>query len=144
VSRRASAASGPLRRAGAVALLGVGAVHLEELTGDHYAAIPTIGTLFALNAAAAAAIAVALWAPVGRIAHALFATAGIAVAAGSLVALVVSEQTTLFGFHETGWRPAILLAVVFEAATVVLLGAAVMTSGIQLSPSRRPGDPRPA
>jgi hypothetical protein len=144
VSRRASAASGPLRRAGAVALLGVGAVHLEELTGDHYAAIPTIGTLFALNAAAAAAIAVALWAPVGRVAHALLAAAGIAVAAGSLVALVVSEQTTLFGFHETGWRTPIVLAVVFEAATVVLLGAAVMATSAESPPSRRPGDPRPA
>jgi hypothetical protein len=144
VSRPASTASGPLRRAGAVALLGVGAVHLEELVGDHYAAIPTIGTLFALNAAAAAVIALALWAPVGRIAHALLAVAGIAVAAGSLVALVVSEQTTLFGFHEVGWRTAIVLAVVFEAATVVLLGAAVLATSAESTPARRPGNPRPA
>jgi len=137
MSRPASAASGPLRRAGGVALLGVGLVHLEELVGDHYAAIPTIGTLFALNATAAAVIAVALWIPVGRVAHAGLAGAGIAVAAGSLGALVVSERTTLFGFHEVGWRPVIVLAVVLEGATVVLLAGALV-----LAWPRRPGTAR--
>jgi hypothetical protein len=129
VSRPASTTSGPLRRAGAVALLGVGLVHLEELVGDHYAAIPMIGTLFTLNAAAAAVVAVALWTPLGRVAHAVLALAGIAVAAGSLAALVVSERTTLFGFHEVGWRPVIVLAVALESATVVLLSAAVAPAG---------------
>ena len=31
---------------GALALLGIGRDHLEQLTAGHYAAIPTIGTLF--------------------------------------------------------------------------------------------------
>ena len=133
MSRRASAASGPLRRAGAVALLGVGAVHVEELTGDHYAAIPTIGTLFALDVAAATVVAVALLVPLGRLpgragraVPPVVALAGIGVAGGSLVALFVSEQTTLFGFMESGYRLAVVLTIVFDSLATLFLGALVL------------------
>ena len=51
---------------------------------------------------------------------------GIGVAAGSLAALLVSEGGGLFGFTETGYRPAIALSIALEVATVVLLGAHLM------------------
>jgi len=119
-----------LRALGALALLGVAADHLEELTAGHYAAIPTIGTLFALDVAAATVLAVALLVPAGafagragRVVPVLLACAAIGVAGGSLVALFVSEQTPLFGFMESGYRPAIVVAIACEAAAVLLLGA---------------------
>jgi hypothetical protein len=117
------------RLLGALALLGVGVDHLEQLTIDAYAVIPTVGTLFALNVAAATSLAAALLAPVqrlpgraGRVAVPALAAAGIGVATGSLAALAISERGGLFGFRETGGRPAIVLAVGLELATIVLLG----------------------
>src|SRR3954469_10414823 len=102
----------------AIALLGVGLDHLEQFSVDHYAAIPTIGTLFALNFASAALIACALAAPTrrlpghaGAIAARLLCLGGIGTAAGALAGLLVSESTGLFGFMETGYRPAIVLSI---------------------------------
>jgi len=138
---------GLLRALGAAALLGVAADHLEELSAAHYAAIPTIGTLFALDVAAATVVAVALLLPAGRLpgragraVPALVALAGIGVAGGSLVALLVSEQTTLFGFRESGYRLAIVLAIACEAAAIVLLGADLAWSARRPAarPARRP------
>ena len=138
---------GLLRALGAAALLGVAADHLEELSAAHYAAIPTIGTLFALDVAAATVVAVALLLPAGRLpgragraVPALVALAGIGVAGGSLVALLVSEQTTLFGFRESGYRLAIVLAIACEAAAIVLLGADLARSARRPAarPARRP------
>jgi hypothetical protein len=120
-----------LRNLGAAALLGVGIDHLQQYFGASYSFIPTIGTLFALNFASALVIAIVLFAPMerlfrhrtGRLIHACFAAAGIAVAIGSLLALLVSEQTPLFGFMESGYRQAIVISIVLEVATTVLLGA---------------------
>jgi hypothetical protein len=117
------------RYLGALTLLGVGVDHLEQFAVDSYSAVPTIGTLFALNFASAAVIAGGLAAPVqrlrgraGRLALPLLSLAGIGVAAGSLAGLLVSESSGLFGFMEAGYRPAILLSVALEAATIALLG----------------------
>jgi hypothetical protein len=115
-----------LRLLGAAALLAVGLDHLDELTVGHYSAIPTIGTLFALNFAAAALVACALVVPWRRLrgetGRAVLAAAGVAIAAGSLAALLVSESTTLFGFRETGYRAAIVLALALDVAAIALLG----------------------
>ena len=134
---------GVLRALAALALLGVAADHLEELTAGHYAAIPTIGTLFALDIAAATVLALALLVPLGRLpgragraVPPVVALAGIGVAGGSLVALFVSEQTTLFGFMEYGYRLAIVVAIACEAAAALLLGA-------DLAGSRRGRSPAP-
>jgi hypothetical protein len=93
------------RSLGALALLGVGLDHLEQDVVDHYSAIPTIGTLFVLNFAAAAVVAAGLIAPVqrlpgrvGEVAVPALCLAGIGVAAGSLAGLLVSESSGLFGF----------------------------------------------
>src|SRR3954469_21757848 len=121
--------AGWTRYLGALALLGVGIDHLEQFSVDSYSAIPTIGTLFALDFASAALLAAALVAPLqrlpgrgGRLAVPLLSLAGIAVAAGSLVGLLLRERTPLFGLGEAGLRPAIVVSVVLEAATIGLLG----------------------
>jgi hypothetical protein len=114
-----------LRLLGAIAVLVVGAVHLEQYFAVHYNVVPIIGPLFVLNFAAATVIGVGLLAPVGRmrVLHVLLALGGIGLAATSFVFLFVSESRPLFGFEEYGYRPAIIIALVAEAAAVLLLGA---------------------
>jgi len=115
---------------GALALLAVGAVHLQQYF-ELYSAIPTIGTLFVLNFVGATIVGLGLLAPVERLPGrlggavlALLTLAGIAQAATAFVFLWISERTPLFGFMEPGYDPgAILTARIAEAATVVLLGA---------------------
>ena len=126
---RAAAATGA-RYAGGLALLAVGLDHLQQYAEDSYSVIPTIGTLFVLNFGSASVIAAALAAPVqrlpgrgGRLAVPVLACSGIGVAAGSLVGLLVSETSGLFGFMETGYRSAIVVSIVLEGTTIVLLGA---------------------
>src|SRR5688572_25288229 len=95
-----------LRALGAVSLLAVGAVHLQQYDAL-YSTIPTIGTLFVLNFAGATAIGLGLLAPVERLFGRLrgvlpvvLALGGIGIAATSFVFLFVSERTPLFGFME--------------------------------------------
>jgi len=134
-----------LRYAGAAALLTVGIDHLQQYFGALYSTIPTIGTLFALNFAGSVVVAAGLAAPVERVFPRLrkpllgfLAASGIGIALGSLVALLVTEQTPLFGFMESGYRQAIVVSIVLEVATVLLLGAFL----IGLPATRRA--PRPA
>jgi hypothetical protein len=111
---------------GALSLLAVGAIHLQQYF-DLYSEIPTIGTLFVLNFVGATVVGLALLAPVerllGRTVVVLLALAGIAQAATAFVFLYISERTPLFGFQEPGYDPmAILASRIAEVATVVLLG----------------------
>jgi hypothetical protein len=89
---------------GAAALLAVGLDHLEQRSAAHYAAIPTIGTLFLVNFVSATVVAVGLalplerlGSPAGRRLPALLALSGVGVAAGSVAGLLISETTGLFG-----------------------------------------------
>jgi hypothetical protein len=119
---------------GALSLLAVGAVHLQQYF-DLYSGVPTIGTLFVLNFVGATIIGLGLLAPVERLfgrfanaAVALLAIAGIAQAATAFVFLYISERTPLFGFQEPGYDPtAIMTSRVSEIATVVFLGAFLVT-----------------
>jgi hypothetical protein len=119
-----------LRVLGALSLLAVGAVHLQQYV-TLYSEIPTIGALFVLNFVGATAIALGLLIPVeallGRLGGAvvtLLGLGGIALAATAFVFLFVSERTPLFGFMEPGYDPAAILAArVAEAATVLFLGS---------------------
>jgi hypothetical protein len=97
------------RALGALSLLAVGAVHLQQYL-NIYSAIPTIGTLFVLNFAGATAIGLALLAPIeralgrwGNAVVALLALAGIGQAATAFVFLLIAERTPLFGFMEPGY-----------------------------------------
>ncbi|HEU4978156.1 MAG TPA: hypothetical protein VFT42_04620 [Solirubrobacteraceae bacterium] len=118
-----------LRHLGALCVLAVGAIHLQQYAGAGYSAIPTIGVLFLLNSIACGVVGIGLLAPLGRpgagrvkdTAAALFALAGAAIAVTSLVMLFISESTTLFGFSEAGYRAAVVAAIAAEAAATVLL-----------------------
>jgi hypothetical protein len=131
------------RALGALAVLAVGAVHLQQYLWVYHG-IPTIGTLFVLNFAGATVIGLALLAPVERIAGrrgpllvALLSLAGIALAGTAFVFLLVSEHTPLFGFMEPGYDPtAIAAARAAEIATVVLLGAYLLA--MRTRPRRSP------
>jgi hypothetical protein len=126
------------RYLGALALLGVGVDHIEQYYADFYSAIPTIGTLFLLNFASATLVGLGLVAPVERIAGrragaalALLAISGIGIAAGSLAGLLISENGGLFGFMEHGYREAIVISIVLEAATIVLLGLFLVANRLE-------------
>jgi hypothetical protein len=114
---------------GAVAVLATGVDHIQQYYVDDYSTVPTIGTLFFLNFVSAVVIAAGLIAPLRRLAgrhadaiRAFFAVGGIGLGLVSLAALFVSESSGLFGFVEHGYRTPIALAIVAEAAAVVLLG----------------------
>ena len=105
---------------GAVAVLVVGVVHLEQYVAVHIGVVPVIGPLFALNFAGAVVIALGLVLPLRRV-HVLLALAGIGLAATSFAALLVSEHRPLFGFQDDGYRPAIVVSLVAEALAVLFL-----------------------
>jgi hypothetical protein len=118
------------RVAGAVALLVVGGIHLEQYTVGSFSVVPTIGTLFFVNFVAATVLGLWLLIPVRggyrplRLAvDCAVSVAGVGVAGGAMTALLISEARPLFGFMEQGYRIEIVIALVSEAAVIVLLGA---------------------
>jgi hypothetical protein len=125
-----------MRRLGAIALLVVGAVHLQQYIGNDYSVLPTIGPLFLLNAIGAGIVAIGLLAPIERmlgdrqadLVAGLLAVAALAIAIGSLVALFIAESQPLFGFMETGYDTPILIAIVSEALTTILLAPVAVAS----------------
>ncbi|HTP23354.1 MAG TPA: hypothetical protein VMJ65_27360 [Solirubrobacteraceae bacterium] len=128
-----------MRRAGAVAILAVGAVHLQQYL-DGYDVLPTVGTLFLLNAISAAVVGAGLLLPVerpfGERVVGLLALGAVAIAAGSLIALFIAETGTLFGFAEDGFETPIVIAIVVEVATVVLLAPVAVANLVRSMPSR--------
>ena len=136
-----------MRFSGALTLLAVGAIHLEQYAGSGYDQIPTIGPLFLLNGIGCALVGVGLLLPVGRWLQSrraeavvgMLAAAGLMIAVGALAALFISETGSLFGFSEDGYRTAIVAAIVAEAATVLLLGPVVVGSLARLRAATRRG-----
>lgn len=127
------------RYLGALAVLATGVAHIEQYSVDDYSTVPTIGTLFLLNFIGALVIASGLIAPIERVAgryadafRAAMAVGGIALGVLSLAALFVSEGSGLFGFVEHGYRMAIVVAIVVEAAAAVLLVAFLLANGTGL------------
>jgi hypothetical protein len=116
------------RALGALALLVVGGVHLQQYRYAFYSSIPTIGPLFLANFVAATILGLFLLAPVrprlgrlGKLLDQAAALAGAGVATGALAALLISEHTPLFGFRERGYRFAIVLAITSEAIAIAML-----------------------
>jgi hypothetical protein len=132
-SRRGELVSQVARYLGALSLFAVGAVHAQQYYYAYFSSVPTIGVLFLLSFIGAGVLGVALIAPVRRLGQnmgdlilVLAALGGIGIAFGSLVSLLISEYTPLFGFMESGYRLAIVLALVSDALTTVLLGVFVL------------------
>jgi hypothetical protein len=126
---------------GALGVLATGVIHIQQFYGQDYSTVPTIGTLFFLNFVAAVVIVAGLVAPLGRVAgrhadlvRAGFAVAGIGLAVLALVAQVISESSSLFNFTENGYRTAIVLTIIAEAAATVFLVSFLALSGL---PARR-------
>jgi hypothetical protein len=133
------------RYLGAISILLVGAVHAQQYYGAYFSVVPTIGTLFLLSFIGSAVTGVALAAPVRRLGRGVgdlilvFAALGaVGIAVGSLVSLLVSEYTPLFGFMESGYRLAIVLALVFDALTTVFLCVFIALVAPSLIESVRP------
>ena len=122
-------APGMLRTLGAVAVLVVGAVHLDEYVGDYFSVVPIIGPLFLLNFVGATVIGLGLLVPAARmrVLHVLLALGGMGLAATSFVFLFISEHQPLFGFQDYGYRLEIVVALAAEAVAVVALGAYLAT-----------------
>ena len=120
-----------LRTVGALAVLVVGAVHLQQYFGDHFNVVPIIGPLFLLNFAGATVIGLGLLVPWSRLLllHILLALGGIGLAATSFVMLFVSEHQPLFGFQDYGYRAGIVIALAAEAVAVVALAAYLAARG---------------
>jgi hypothetical protein len=128
-TRSSSRALLAVRVCGALLVLFVGADHLYEYSHDDYSVLPTIGTLFLLNFISATLVGALLLAPVKRVfgrfgARVLevAALSGFGIAVTSLAALLYSEQAPLFGFMESNYRPAIIVALASEAAATVFMG----------------------
>ncbi|HEV3094164.1 MAG TPA: hypothetical protein VGY30_06590 [Solirubrobacteraceae bacterium] len=140
-----------LRVLGAILILFVGADHFYEYSVDDYSVVPTIGALFLLNFISASVVGLLLLAPLKRILHRLgtpvleLATlSGLGIAATSLAALLISEQTPLFGFMESNYRPAILVALVSETAATLCLALLLVLIRRARSANRRSAGTRVA
>jgi len=134
-----------VRVLGAILLLFVGADHYYEYAARDYSVIPTIGPLFLLNFVSATVVGLLLLTPFeralrrfGKIPLALVAASGAAIAASSLLALLVSEQTVLFGFMEQNYRPEIVVAIASEAAAMLTLAALTWLTVSSARPAPNP------
>jgi hypothetical protein len=130
---RSQVAGEVARYLGAVSILLVGAVHAQQYYGAYFSVVPTIGTLFLLSFVGSGVVGTVLLAPVRRLGRnagdlilVLAALGAIGIAVGSLASLLVSEYMPLFGFMESGYRLAIVLALLFDALTTVFLGLFVL------------------
>lgn len=124
---------------GALAVLAIGGDHLQQYTANGFNSVPTIGTLFLLNFISATIVGIGLLLPWRRIAprvgdsvRALLALGGIALAGSSLLGLWISETSSLFGFTDNGFRPAIVAAIVAESTAIVALTAYLGLAGVRL------------
>ena len=138
--RRRGEVTGEIARyLGAVSILLVGAVHAQQYYDAYFSVVPTIGTLFLLSFIGAGVVGVVLLAPVRRLGKrlgdlilALAALGAIGIALGTLVSLLISEYTPLFGFMESGYRLAVVLTLVFDGLTTAFLGVFLLIVGPQL------------
>ena len=99
-------------------LLCEGGVHLQQYESFLHS-VPTINTLFLLNAVSAAVIALALAACRNEIAI-LLAISAIGMTVTGLVSLAIARQSVLFNYSEPTLRFPVLFAALVELATVLV------------------------
>ena len=121
-----------------------GLVHLQ-LWRSGYRAIPSVGPLFALNAAVSAVVAVAvLVRRDGRV-----QAAAVVLAVSSLAALLASRTVGLLGFTEQAWTDRAVQAVTAELGAIVAVAVAVAAhratflAPVRARPGAAPLDRRP-
>jgi hypothetical protein len=138
-SSRRRVAGEVARYLGAASILVVGAIHAQQYYDAYFRVVPTIGTLFLLSFIGAGVVGAVLFAPVrllgerlGDLVLSLAALAAIGIALGTLVSLLISEYTPLFGFMESGYRLAIVLTLLFDGLTTVFLGVFLLVVAPQL------------
>lgn len=108
-----------LRLICALLVAAIAAVHFQQYV-SFMSQIPTIGVLFLLNAAGGAGLAVALLSPLPQL-RLLAGLGAIGLAAGSLVSIAVTLQSSLFGYAEPTLRFPILLAIIVESLALPAL-----------------------
>lgn len=103
----------------------IAGIHLDLWSHDGYRHIPTIGGLFLLNGIAGTVLALAsVGLPRRVVPLAWLATAGFA--GSTLIALLISLNGTLFGFHETTHAPLLGLSIAVEGAAFLVGGLAAV------------------
>jgi hypothetical protein len=124
---------------GAAGVLATGADHLYEYSATGFSSVPTIGTLFLLNFIAATIVGVGLLLPLRRMiprfaaqVRTLLALSGIGIAASSLIALWISESSSLFGFTDYGFRATIVVAIVAESTAIMALSGYLALAGVRM------------
>lgn len=108
-------------RLAALAVLVIGAIHLDLWLRQGYRNVHVIGPLFLANAVAAAALAVVLALRGGPGAE----LAGLVFAASTLAAFLISVYHGLFGFVATLHGTLQTISLVAEGTAIVLLSAAL-------------------
>ncbi len=108
-----------LRLLAVALLLAQGAIHLQQYEGPLHA-VPTISTLFLLNAIGTATLALTLAGSRSGLA-AVASMAGLAMTLGALVSLAISRTGTLFEYSEPTLRVAVVLSAMVELAVVLAL-----------------------
>jgi hypothetical protein len=138
-NRRRELTAQAARYLGAVSILLVGAVHAQQYYEAFFSFVPVIGTLFLLSFIGAGIVGTTLFLPVrllgrrlGDVILSLAALGAIGIALGTLVSLLISEYTPLFGFMESGYRLAVVLTLLFDGMTTVFLGVFLAIVGPQL------------
>lgn len=128
----------------ALATLGLAALAVAVGGWEHaylyhrgYSDIDTIGTLFLVNAVASLGAVLVLLArrPLP------FVLLSLAISVGSLIAIVLTRTTGLFGFEESGYDSRAVLTIVAEVAAVVLTVAGAVLARADLRgdpPAREP------
>ncbi|HWF49551.1 MAG TPA: hypothetical protein VG294_02810 [Solirubrobacteraceae bacterium] len=99
-------------------LLGEGGVHLQQFE-SFLRSVPTINTLFLLNAIGAAMLALALAASRDRVAI-LVALGAVGMTVVGLASLAIARASVLFNYSEPTLRFPVLFAALVELATVLV------------------------
>ena len=130
-----------LCRLGAVAIVVIGAVHLELWAWHGYRNVHVIGPLFLLNAIGAAGLALLLAVRGGLLAELV----GLGFVVSTLSAYLISVHHGLFGFVETPHGTPQHVSLAAEIAAIVLLSAALaLRATSSWRGSERPGAARRA
>ena len=115
------------RIAAASLIVGGGVVHYR-LWRDGYRGIDVIGPLFVANVVLSSVLALAVVVRGSR----TVALAGIPFSLGTIVSLILSRTTGLFGFVERAWTPDAVRATTAEIGSVVALALVLLVRGRQM------------